>query len=79
MAKRSIVTFRAEERTRLDRLTRSGSPSARMILGARTSLQTDAGRIDEDVSAALGIGVSTVERTCRRSVDEGVGAALVER
>jgi transposase len=79
MAKRYIVTLTDEEHTRLDRLTRGGSASARMIRRARTLLLADAGRIDEDISAALGIGVSTVERTRRRYVDEGVEAALVER
>lgn len=79
MAKRYVVTLTDEERTRLDRLTRSGSASARMIRRARTLLLANAGRIDEDISAALGIGVSTVERTRRRYVEEGVEAALVER
>lgn len=79
MAKRYVVTLTDEERSRLDRLTRSGSASARMIRRARTLLLADAGRIDEDISAALGIGVSTVERTRRRYVEEGVEAALVER
>ena len=79
MAKRYIVTLTDEERARLERVTRAGKASARMIRRARTLLLAADGRIDEDISAALGIGVSTVERTRRRCVEEGVDAALVER
>jgi transposase len=79
MAKRYIVTLTDEERAQLERLTRSGKASARMIRRARTLVLAADGRIDEDISAALGVGVSTVERTRRRCVEEGVEAALVER
>ena len=79
MAKRYIVTLTDEERSRLERLTRSGTASARVIRRARTLLLAADGRIDEDISVALGIGVATVQRTRQRSVEEGVEAALVER
>ena len=79
MAKRYIVRLTDEERTRLERLTRAGKASARMIRRARTLLLAADGEIDEVIAQALGIGVATVERTRRRFVDEGLEAALVER
>jgi transposase len=79
MAKRYIVTLRDEERASLEQLTRAGSASARKIRRARTLLLAADGTIDTDIAGALGIGVSTVERTRRLCVEEGVDAALVER
>ncbi len=79
MAKRYIVRLTDEERTRLERLTRAGKASARMIRRARTLLLAADGKIDEVIAQALGIGTATVERTRRRWVEEGLEAALVER
>lgn len=79
MAKRYVVSLMEEERLRLEGLTRSGSGSARMIRRARTLLLADAGQIDERIAESLGIGISTIERTRRRYVEEGLEAALVER
>ncbi len=79
MAKRYRVTLTDEERTRLRDLTRKGTASARMVRRARTLLLAAEERTDEDVAAALQIGVATVERTRRRCVEEGVEAALRER
>ena len=79
MAKRYRVTLTDEERTRLRDLTRKGTASARMVRRARTLLLAAEERTDEDVAAALQIGVATVGRTRRRCVEEGVEAALRER
>ncbi len=79
MAKRYRVTLTDEERERLEGLTRKGTVSARMARRARTLLLAAEERTDEDIAAALRIGVSTVERTRRRCVEEGVEAALRER
>jgi transposase len=46
---------------------------------AQTLLLAAEERRDEDIAAALHIGVATVERTRRRCVEEGVEAALRER
>jgi transposase len=78
MAKRYVVHLTDDERARLATLTRTGRASARMIRRARTLLLAADGQIDERIAEALGIGVSTVERTRRRCVEEGVEAALVE-
>src|SRR5215216_3323182 len=79
MAKRYRVTLTDEERERLDGLTRKGTASARMVRRAQTLLLAAEERTDEAIAAALRIGVSTVERTRRRCVEEGVEAALRER
>ena len=79
MAKRYRVTLTEEERERLEGLTRKGRASARMVRRAQTLLLADEGRTDEAIAAALHVGVSTVERTRRRCVEEGPDATLTER
>jgi len=79
MAKRYRVTLTDEERERLAGLTRKGTASARMVRRAQTLLLAAEERTDEAIAAALHIGVSTVERTRRRCVEEGPDAALRER
>jgi putative transposase len=79
MAKRYRVALTDEERDRLESLTRKGTASVRMVRRARTLLLAAEERRDEDIAAALHIGVATVERTRRRCVEEGVDAALRER
>ncbi len=79
MAKRYRVTLTDEERERLDDLTRKGTASVRMVRRAQTLLLAADERRDEDIAQALRIGRSTVERTRRRCVEEGVEAALRER
>ena len=79
MAKRYRVTLTDEERERLDGLTRKGRVSARMVRRAQTLLLAAEERRDEEIAAALHIGVATVERTRRRFVEEGLEAALRER
>ncbi len=79
MAKRYRVTLADEEREWLRDLTRKGTASVRMVRRAQTLLLAAEERIDEDIAAALQIGVATVERTRRRFVEEGVEAALRER
>jgi transposase len=79
MAKRYRVTLTDEERERLEGLTRKGTASVRMVRRAQTLLLAAEERTDEAIAAALRVGVSTVERTRRRCVEEGVEAALRER
>ena len=79
MARRYRVALTEEERARLDGLTRRGTASARMVRRAQTLLLADEGRTDEAIASALHVGVSTVERTRRRCVEEGPDAALTER
>jgi transposase len=79
MAKRYRVTLTDEERERLERLTRKGTAPVRMVRRAQTLLLAAEERRDEDIATALHIGVSTVERTRQRCVEEGVEASLRER
>ena len=79
MAKRYRVTLTDEERERLEGLTRKGTASVRMVRRAQTLLLAAEERTDEAIAATLRVGVSTVERTRRRCVEEGVEAALRER
>ena len=79
MAKRYRVTLTDDERERLAGLTRKGTASVRMVRRAQTLLLAAEGRTDEEIVEALRIGVSTVERTRRRFVEEGLEASLRER
>jgi putative transposase len=79
MAKRYRVTLTDQERERLERLTRKGTASVRMVRRAQTLLLAADEERDEDIATALRIGVSTVERTRRRCVEEGVEASLREQ
>jgi transposase len=79
MAKRYRVTLTEEERERLEGLTRKGRAPVRMVRRAQMLLLASEEQRDEDLAKALHIGVSTVERTRRRCVEEGVEASLRER
>jgi transposase len=79
MAKRYRVTLTDEERQRLEDLTRKGKASVRMVRRAQTLLLAADEERDEDIAKALRIGISTVERTRKRCVEEGVEASLRER
>jgi transposase len=79
MAKRYRVTLTEEERERLEGLTRKGRAPVRMVRRAQMLLLASEEQRDEDIAKALHIGVSTVERTRRRCVEEGVEASLRER
>jgi transposase len=79
MAKRYRVTLTDEERRRLEDLTRKGKASVRMVRRAQTLLLAADEERDEDIAKALRIGISTVERTRKRCVEEGVEASLRER
>jgi transposase len=73
------VTLTEEERERLEGLTRKGRAPVRMVRRAQMLLLASEEQRDEDIAKALHIGVSTVERTRRRCVEEGVEASLRER
>ena len=79
MAKRYRVRLSDEERERLRELTRKGVASVRMVRRAQILLLAAEERIDEEIARALQVGVTTVERTRRRFVEEGLEASLRER
>jgi len=81
MVKKYIVNLSAEERTQLEQFTTTGRHAADQITRARIILKADAHQpggswCDEEICAALDVGVSTVERVRRRFVEVGLEAAL---
>lgn len=79
MAKKYFVDLTAEERAELKRLLHAGKARARRLYRARVLLLADEGAKDEEITAALHLGKSTVERTRRRFVEGGVERALTDR
>ena len=81
--KKYRVTLTAQEWDELENLVSRGKGDARKLARARVLLQcdeSDAGprRTDDDLAAALDVGVRTVERV-RERFEEGFEAALVPR
>lgn len=81
MTKKYIVDLSKDERGYLEEFTTTGRHAAYQITRARILLkadcnQTDAHWCDVDISAALDVGVATVERVRRRFVEVGLEAAL---
>ena len=75
------VRLNAEERERLETLTRNGTSSAKRIMHARLLLMADKdhpqGRYkDIEIAKALGIHVNTVARTRRKFCRKGEKAAV---
>ena len=84
MKKRYIVTLTTEERSYLKQMIRSGKNKARKITRARILLKADQGTNgpawnDPQISQALEVSVSTIERLRKRFVEEGLEAALNRR
>jgi len=77
--KEYIVKLTDEERTVLIALTRKGLIAARKLARAHILRLADEGKQDADIVAALGVGISTVERTRKKYVEGGLEYALNER
>jgi len=79
--KKYIVKLGEEEREELRKLITQGHAPARKLAHARILLKADSGEggpgwSDHQISEALEVGTSTVERVRQRFVEEGVQAAL---
>ena len=72
------VDLTEEEREHLLGLTQRGKSSVRKIKRAQMLLKADDGLGDEQIAEAVGTSSSTVHRTRKRFVEEGLGA-LTER
>jgi transposase len=72
------VTLTADERSQLAVLIQGGKAAVRRIKRAQILLAADAGRTDEAIAASVSVGTSTVYRTKRRFVEEGLEQALSE-
>ena len=77
------VTLDADERATLEQLVAVGKAAARKLTHARILLLADTAsgqeRSDEDIVAALGASMRTVDRVRKRLVTEGFEAALHPR
>jgi transposase len=78
-AKQHQVKLSASERRTLETLLRKGTAKARMLTRARVLLLADQANTDDEIVAALGIGLATVYRLRQRFATEGLDAALQER
>lgn len=79
--KKYIVALSPEERENLENLTTKGKAPAYKLNHARILLKTDinhetGGWRDQDISDALDISVSTIERVRQRFVEQSLAAAL---
>ena len=79
MVKKYHVMLTDEERDELRKQTSKGKISVRKLKRVQILLAVDAGEIDADIAAVLGIAVTTVERIRRRFVEGGVEFALEEK
>jgi putative transposase len=76
--KKYVIDLTSEERAMLEQLTRRGRARARKLTRARILLKADEGLTDEEIAAALDVGIATVGRTRQRFVEANL-AALEER
>ena len=75
---RYIVELDEAERERLHKMVRQGSERARRLKRAQVLLAAERGESDVVIARTLSVGTSTVYRTKRRLVEEGLDAALAE-
>ena len=72
------VTLSHEEREQLREMVRGGKGRVRRLKRAQILLAAEAGATDETIATNVGVGTSTVYRTKRRFVEEGLEEALNE-
>lgn len=79
MNKTYVIELTDEESDALLAVVGKGKAGARKIRRARTLLLADEGLTDEAIASTLHMGLSTVHRTRKRFVQEGLEAALNDR
>src|SRR5215203_4566122 len=77
--KKYVVDLSEEEREQLEVVTAKGTSKARRLRRAHILLLADEGLLDREIARAISAAVTTVERTRKRFVEEGLEAALSER
>jgi len=77
--KKYVVDLTKEEKERLKEITAKGTSKARRLRRAHILLLADEGLLDREIARAINSAVTTVERTRKRFVEEGLEAALSER
>lgn len=73
-----VVELNNEERDTLKKLTSKGKESARKLKRAQLLLLADEGKQDKDIVELLHISTSTIYRTKKRFVEDGLSEALNE-
>ena len=79
MNKKYIVDLTTEERADLEDRLRGGQMPVRKVKRIQILLKADHSWTDEQVAAAIGVGLSTVERTRRKLVERGLEGAITNR
>lgn len=72
------VTLSTEERAQLQEMVSSGKGRIRRLKRAQILLAAERGVTDETIAKTVAVGTSTVYRTKRRFVEEGLEPALSE-
>jgi transposase len=72
--KKYIIDLSTDEREQLQQLIRRGKTSSRKLTRARILLKASDGFTDDQIVAALNVGVATVERIRKRFVESGLDA-----
>jgi transposase len=72
------ITLTAEERDQLRSFVQAGKGAFRRLKRAQILLASEAGSSDATIAQNISVGTSTVYRTKRRFVEEGLEAALSE-
>lgn len=78
MTARYIVTLTDVERTELRELVSAGKARVRRLKRAQILLAAERGETEAGIANAVSVGTSTVYRTKRRFVEQGLEAALAE-
>lgn len=76
---RYVVTLSADERSELEALVRGGAKLVRVAKRAQILLAAADGETDERISKLVRVGTSTVYRTKRRCVEDGIEEAIHDR
>src|SRR5882724_12835771 len=76
---RYVVSLTEGERGELRELVAKGSALARRVKKAQILLAADGGASDDEIARLVVVGTSTVYRTKKRLVEEGLEAALSDR
>jgi len=76
---RYVVSLTEGERGELRELVAKGSALARRVKKAQILLAADGGASDDEIARLVVVGTSTVYRTKKRWVEEGLEAALSDR
>ena len=72
------VDLEEDERRQLEAVIAGGRRAVRKVKRAQILLAAAGGRTDEEIARTVQVGTSTVYRTKRRFVEEGLEAALSE-